>query len=163
MDMRLIQEALAGVLTNVMLGILSLAGAYAVSCVHAGAEKLKAQTASIKDEEGRKLFEQALADVAGLADLSVKAMEQTTAGAVRELVKKGIKDRNELVALGDQVFREVKAAVGPRTCQVITDNLGDFDCYLKKCIEKSVLQVKRGGFSPLLSDGGTFDSGAVPR
>lgn len=161
MDMGLIQEAVTGILTNVMLGILSLAGAYAVSYIRMGAEKLKMQTAGMRDEEGRKLFEQALEDVAGLADLSVKAMEQTTAGAVRELVKKGIKDRKELVALGDQVFREVKAAVGPRTCQVITDNLGDFDSYLKKCIEKAVLQVKQSGSSPPLSDGGTFDGSTL--
>ena len=49
----------------------------------------------------------ALKDVENLATLSVSAMEQTTAKALREAVKGGKASREELVALGKQVFDEM--------------------------------------------------------
>ena len=65
-----------------------------------------------------------------LATVSVGAMEQTTAKALRDAVKNGTASREELLALGKQVFDEVKAAIAPEAQQVITDNLGSFDKYL---------------------------------
>ena len=70
-------------------------------------------------------------------------MEQTTAKALREAVKNGTASREELLALGKQVFDEVKAAVGPEAQKVITENLGSFDKYLTNCIEEAVLRVKQ--------------------
>lgn len=70
-------------------------------------------------------------------------MEQTTARALRDLVKSGKADREELLALGKTVFDEVKSSVGPEAQRVITKNLGDFDAYLMKCIEDAVLRVKQ--------------------
>ena len=50
--------------------------------------------------------------------------------------------REELLALGKQVFDEVKAAIAPEAQQVITDNLGSFDKYLTAVIEDAVLHIK---------------------
>lgn len=108
----------------------------------AGAAKLKEQTAQIKDEAGRKVLEDALDDVVNLATVSVGAMEQTTAKALRDAVKNGTASREELLALGKQVFDEVKAAIAPEAQQVITDNLGSFDKYLTAVIEDAVLHIK---------------------
>ena len=82
-------------------------------------------------------------DVENLATLSVSAMEQTTAKALREAVKGGKASRDELVALGKQVFDEVKASIAPEAQRVITKNLGSFDEYLTKCIESAVLEIKQ--------------------
>ena len=90
---------------------IALAGAYAVYYIRLGAAKLKEQTAQIKDEAGRKVLEDALDDVVNLATVSVGAMEQTTAKALRDAVKSGKASREELLALGKQVFDEVKAAL----------------------------------------------------
>lgn len=92
MDMGLIRETATGILTNVMLGILSLAGTYAIYYIRLGASKLQAQTAQIADEKARQLLDNAVQDVTGLVTLSVGAMEQTTAKALREAVKAGTKD-----------------------------------------------------------------------
>ena len=108
-----------------------------------GAAKLKEQTAQIKDEAGRKVLEDALDDVVNLATVSVGAMEQTTAKALRDAVKSGKAKPEELAALGKQVFDEVKAAISPQAQQVITDNLGSFDKYLTAVIEDAVLKVKQ--------------------
>ena len=133
MNMEIIQNAATEVLVNLALGVITLAGA----------SKLKAQTAQITDTVSRKLLEDAVADVASLATLSVNAMEQTTARALRDAVKSGTKDREELLALSTQVFDEVKAAIAPEAQEVISANLGSFDTYLTKCIEDAVLKVKQ--------------------
>lgn len=143
MDMNIIQSAATEVLVNLALAVISLAGAYAVYYIRLGASKLKAQTAQIEDESARKVLDNALADVENLATKSVGAMEQTTAKALRDAVKNGAANREDLLALGKQVFNEVKAAIAPEAQKVITDNLGSFDDYLTKCIEDAVLKVKQ--------------------
>ena len=140
MSMEIIQSAATELLVNVALAVLALAGAYAVYYIRLGTSKLKAQTAQIEDASTRKVLDDALEDVANLATLSVGAMEQTTAKALREAVKGGKASREELVALGKQVFDEVKASIAP---EVITKNLGSFDEYLTKCIEAAVLEIKQ--------------------
>ena len=136
MNMELITSAASDALVNVVLAIIALAGAYGVYYIRLGAAKLKEQTAQIKDEAGRKVLEDALDDVVNLATVSVGAMEQTTAKAL------GTASREELLALGKQVFDEVKAAIAPEAQQVITDNLGSFDKYLTAVIEDAVLHIK---------------------
>lgn len=143
MDMNIIQSAATEVLVNLALAVISLAGAYAVYYIRLGASKLKAETAQIEDESARKVLDNALADVENLATKSVGAMEQTTAKALRDAVKSGAANREDLLALGKQVFNEVKAAIAPEAQKVITDNLGSFDDYLTKCIEDAVLKVKQ--------------------
>lgn len=89
MDMDLIINAASDALLNVVLAVIALAGAYGVYFIRLGAAKLKEQTAQIKDEAGRKVLEDALDDVVNLATVSVGAMEQTTAKALRDAVKNG--------------------------------------------------------------------------
>ena len=136
MNMELIQSAASDALVNVVLAVIALAGAYAVYYIRLGAAKLKEQA-------GRKVLEDALDDVVNLATVSVGAMEQTTAKALRDAVKSGKASREELLALGKQVFDEVKAAISPQAQKVITDNLGSFDKYLTAVIEDAVLKVKQ--------------------
>ena len=73
-------------------------------------------------------------------------------------MKTGKADREELLALGRQVFDEVKAAIAPKAQQVITDNLGSFDAYRSKCIEDAVLRVKQS--DPCLTLPGELLEGA---
>lgn len=143
MSMEIIQSAASSALLNVTLAVIALVAAVAVYYIKLAASKVKAQTTQIKDQEGRKLLENALDDVVNLATLSVGAMEQTTAKTLREAVRSGTADREELVALSKQVFSEVKAAIAPEAQRVITENLGGFDAYLTKCIEDAVLKIKQ--------------------
>lgn len=161
MDMNIIQSAATEALVNLALAVISLAGAYAVYYIRLGASKLKAQTAQIEDESARKVLDNALADVENLATKSVGAMEQTTAKALRDAVKSGAANREDLLALGKQVFNEVKAAIAPEAQKVITDNLGRFDDYLTKCIEDAVLKVKQSDPFITLPEGVLLEGDAV--
>ena len=144
MDMNVITSAASNALANIVLAVIALAGAYAVYYIRLAGAQVKAQTKQIEDKTARELLENALDDVVNLATISVNAMEQTTAQAVRDKVKEGKISREELLELGRDVFKEVKDAIAPEAQKVITDNLGSFDAYLTKCIEDAVLKVKRG-------------------
>ena len=157
MNMEIIQGAATEMLVNVVLAVIALAGAYAVYYIRLGASNLKAQTAQMEDEEARRELDDAITDVTHLATLTVNAMEQTTAKALREAVKSGAASREELLALGKQVFDEVKSATAPEAQEVITRNLGSFDKYLTKCIENAVLKVKKDT-PALLVEGVTLES-----
>lgn len=141
--MEIIQSTAIEVLTNLALGVITLLGAYGVYFIHKAAARVQAQTAQIKDEAGRKVLTDALADVENLATVTVGSIEQTTASALRTAVKDGKADRAELLALGKKAFDEVKAAIAPEAQKVITDNLGSFDTYLSKLIEDAVRRVKQ--------------------
>lgn len=162
MNMEIIQSVVSETLVNLMLAVITLAGTYAIYYIRLGASKLQAQTAQIADEKARQLLNNAVLDVANLVTLSVGAMEQTTAKALREAVKAGTKDRAELVALGRDVFNDVKKQIGPEAQRVITKNLGSFDSYLKKCIENEVLKVKQAN-PILLPESIVFDDSAQPQ
>ena len=144
MDMEIITSAASTALANIVLAVIALAGAYAVHQIRLAGAQVKAQTKQIEDKTARELLENALDDVVNLATVSVNAMEQTTAQAVRDKVKEGKVDREELLELGRKVFQEVKDAIAPEAQRVITKSLGSFDAYLTKCIEDAVLKVKRG-------------------
>lgn len=143
MEMGTVPGALGTLLLNLALGVLSLAGAAAVSYLRLAAEKLRAQTAGLKDEEARKVLDTALDDVQRLTELSVGAVEQTTAKALREAVKGGKADRKALLELSEQVFHEVKEKIAPEAQTVITRSLGSFDYYLSACIEDAVRRIKQ--------------------
>ena len=141
--MEIIQTALTETRLRILLGIITLAGAYATYYLHLNASKLKVQTAQIKDDQSRKLLENALADVTNLATTLVGAMEQTTAKELREAVKAGKASPDELKALSAKIFNEVKSEIAPETQRVIQDNLGSFDTYVDAVIEDAVRKVKQ--------------------
>ncbi len=66
-----------------------------------------------------------------------------------------------MLALGKQVFDEVKAAIAPEAQKVITDNLGSFDDYLTKCIEDAVLKVKQSDPFITLPEGVLLEGNTV--
>lgn len=158
MNMEVIQSAASEALINITLAVIALVGAVVMYYIRLAASKVKAQLAQIQDEKGRKLLENALIDVTSLATLSVGAMEQTTAKALREAVRNGTASREELVALSKQVFDEVKGAIAPEAQRVITANLGSFDTYLTKCIEDAVLKVKQSDPIITVPDSVTLDA-----
>ena len=152
METGTIQNAANTLLTDAMLAVVSLAGAYGIYFIRLCATKVKSQTAQLRNERTRWALDTALDDVRQLAELSVGAMEQTTAKKLRENVKNGTADREALLALSKTVFNEVKSAITPEAQAVITRTLGSFNDYLTKCIEDAVLKVKQNDPFAMLSE-----------
>lgn len=152
MDMQIIMNAVRTLLTNVVIAIIGLMGAYVLYYINLVAAKVKEQTGQIEDDRARKVLENAMDDVVNLATVSVNAMEQTSARELRRAIKEGTADREELCALGKLVFDEVKLAIAPAAQEVITKNLGSFDDYLSAVIEDAVLKVKMSDADYIISE-----------
>lgn len=140
--MEAIQSMASEVLVNLAVAALGLLAAYAMYYIKQATGKLRAQTAQIQDTETRKVLDNALADTENLATVTVAAIEQTAAKQLREAVRDGRTNRDELVKLGTQAFEEIKAKVAPEAQAAITRNLGSFDEYLRQLIEMKVLELK---------------------
>lgn len=162
MDMSIITNTLSGALSDVLCLAILVGSAYAIYYLRLAAAKVKAMTAQIKDVSAREVLTNALDDVVNLATTAVEAMEQTTAKALREAVKAGTADREQLLALGKQVFDEVKGKIGPQAQEVITENLGSFDDYLKNVIEAAVLHLKQNDPYTVAEEVTLECPGAVP-
>ena len=137
-----IQTAAGQVLVSLALGVISLVGAFGLYYIRKGGVWLDEKTKQLKDEKLRQQLDDALDDVENLARVTVGAIEQTTAKALREAVKDGKTDREELLTLSTKAFEEIKGKVGPEAQKVITQNLGSFDEYLSNLIEVTVLELK---------------------
>lgn len=105
-------------------------------------KRIQVETVKITDEGQRKLLENAIDDAFNLANQTVAAIEQQAASAIREAVKDGKVDRNELLKLSDQALTEIKAKLSPEAQRLISENFADLDAYLKNEIEAAVLQIK---------------------
>lgn len=137
-----IQTAASHVLVSLALGAISLLGAFGLFYIRKGSLWLDEKTKQLKDEKLRKQLDDALDDVENLARVTVGAIEQTTAKAIREAVKDGKTNREELTSLSKIAFSEIKSKVGSEAQKVITENLGSFDEYLSNLIEVKVLELK---------------------
>ena len=129
-------------LVNLLVGVLSVLAALAICGVQKGIVYLKQQTAQLKDDGLRATLDSAFEDVGRLAEVTVGSIEQTTAGVLRDAVKLGNANREDLVALSKKAFDEIKAAVTPEAQEIITRQLGSFDDYLEKLIEDTVRKIK---------------------
>ena len=105
-------------------------------------KKILLEVSKIEDEKQRELLENAIDDAFNLANQTVAAIEQQAASAIREAVKDGKIEREELLKLSDQALNEIKAKLSPEAQRLISENFNDLDTYLKNEIEAAVLQIK---------------------
>lgn len=136
------QEIISNVAVDVSLAVLSLLMAYATAAVRKVATKVKLETQQIQKADERNMLLDAIDDVEQLAEKTVKHIEQTTAKALRQSVKDGLKDQSELAALSLKAFEEIANALRPECKELIANNFGSFETYLKKTIESQVLALK---------------------
>ena len=130
------------VLVNLAIAVITLLGGYAVLFIQKAIAKVNAQMIQIKDDAARKLLTNAFDDLNSLVTVTVGAIEQTTASALRQSIKDGVVDKNELLALGKLAFDNIKSKVSAETKCLITENLGNFDEYLTDLIENKVREIK---------------------
>jgi len=123
---------------TVLLALLSLGAAYALSYIRRAKEALNQRI----DHE---LANQALERVAYLAEVAVLAAESTTAAALRQAVAEGRASRDELVALGREVVDQVLAQLGTETRKVLSETVGDIRRYVEQLIEAVLERYKAQG------------------
>lgn len=130
---------------KIILGCCSIAICTAIYVVLKGRKLLKAKIEEIKankelviNERNKKAADMVIAVIDDITKGVVYKLEQTTAKALRENVKVGLEDRQKLVALADEAYKEVLEIV----LKALAAFVGDTESYIRNLVEKNVLELK---------------------
>ena len=137
-----LQEFFTQIILDVVLALVALALAYGLSAIKSSIAKAKVEALKITNEKERQLLIDALDDIDILTTKTVSRIEQTTAKSLRELVKDGKIERNELIGLSQDAFNEISKSLRPECKTLVEKHFGDFSKYLTNSIEEKVLELK---------------------
>lgn len=140
-------EMIMDTMANIVMLLLSIAMVVAMNYLKTVKAKALQQTEKIANDEQRQLLNDAIYSLDNLAYKTVGAIEQKSAKALREAVKDGKADFKELEALGRLAVREVREQIKPEFIEEIEKNFGNFNGYLAKTIESTLLNIKNRGKS----------------
>lgn len=129
---------LGDVLGTVLLALLSLGTAYALSYIAQARDSLQQRTKS-------QLVDQAIARAAYLAEVAVLAAEGAAAAGIREAVAQGRASRDDLIAIGRRVADEVLERLGQEGRQVLEEAVGDVRRFVEDLIEAKLEELKAKG------------------
>ena len=137
------KESLNLLMETLATGIISIAAAYAAYYIRQATAKVKAEISAKADERQQVLFNTAVERVNSLAEMTVTAIEQTTAGALRQAVKNGETDRQLLLDLGYDAVLQIKEQLADEYKTVLIAQCGDIDTYISNAVEAKVYELKQ--------------------
>lgn len=135
----MIQDFIMNIL---MYAILPLMSAFIIYLCAKATTFLKTQTKKINDETQRELINKAIDRVNDLAVKTVANIEQTTAKELREAVKDGKVDKEELIKLSQQATSEIYSQLTKDSKDALQSELNDVEEYIRKTVEKTLLDLK---------------------
>lgn len=137
-----LQEMINVLIQTVVAGLFSLALAGITYCFTMLANKIKAQTELIKNEEIRKISENALLQLDSLIYKSVASIELSIGAQLKQDLADGKIDRNEVLALKDIAKNEVLAGLKPDFIDACSNVVGDVEKYISAMIEVKLQEIK---------------------
>lgn len=75
----------------------------------------------------------------------VGKLEQVAGEELREKVKQGLADKEELLALADEAYEEIKSSISPELIEALKSGVSDVESYIRNEIERQVGIVKKTG------------------
>ncbi len=138
-------EIVSKVIVNIVIALLGLAASYSILLINKAKQKIDVETEQIKDDKQRALARDALEQVNILAAKTVISIEQTTAKALREAVKDGTTNREELLGLADQAHLEILQELKPKYREVLEKEINDINKYISDTVEEKVFELKNFG------------------
>lgn len=136
------QEALKTALTNIGIALIGLVSAYLVVFIHRAAERIKAETSTVKNEDQRKLINDAIDRINDLATKGVAQTEQTLAAQLRQAVKDGKATPEDLKALGDALKKDVYDQLSEDVKKALAGQITDIEKYVSDTVESALLDLK---------------------
>lgn len=136
-------EMLQEIMVSVAMLVLSLVLVMGLKFWKTFKDKAYLETRKIRDDEQRKLAQDAVVSADNLVYKTVAAIEQTAAKELRALVKAGKAPRSDLEKMGKRAISEVKSLLKHEYSAAIEKNFGNLNDYLAKSVEAAVLMLKR--------------------
>lgn len=146
----MLKGAALEIISTVVLAALSLLAAYAIAYIRRAQAALEAR---IRTE----IADRMIARAAALAESTVLGLESTVAKRLREAVKAGRADRDQLAALGRQAVEDVLTHLGAEGQKVLEEAVGDVRDFVTDLVEAQVERLKQlpFGSSPSASGAST--------
>jgi hypothetical protein len=129
-------------LQMVLIALIGLLCTYATVFINRLAVKAKVEAEVIEHADTRKMISDAIGRLKDLTLIVVGKIEETTAKKLREAVKDGKVDRQELVKLSHEAYKEIMATIDPITITLIETQIKDVETYIMGLIENAVRDVK---------------------
>lgn len=134
---------------KIILGCCSIAICGAIYIVlkirklmEAKLKELEENKELISTERTQKAVETVSAVINDIARDVVYKLEQTTAKELRDKVKAGLEDREKLIALADEAYKEVMEIAAKNVIKALEGFVDDTEGYIKNIVEKNVLELK---------------------
>lgn len=141
-EMDQIQGAIVQMLVTVILGLITLVGAYATAYLKKASDKIKLEIMTMEDVNQVMHIRNALDRLETVAEKTVNKIEQTTAKHIREAIVDGKIDRKELESLAYKAYEEIISTMEPEYVRIIQETLGDAKTYILNTIEEKVERLK---------------------
>lgn len=132
------QEIIGVIVVNIINAVIVLGGAYAVYFINR-------LCAYVKTKIDSEAVDKALNALYRTTSVTVSALEQTVAKALREDVKYSGASKDELKALAEKAYEEITAVLENEYLRILQEETGDLEKYIKNLIEQNVLEIKRKG------------------
>lgn len=132
---------------TILTALIALVAAYALRGINALTAKIRIESAGLEDGQVRGFIDEALARLDDLAAKTVTQLEQTTAKALREAVKAGTANADDLKALGRRAVQEIIRNLSPDYRDAIGETVGDLEGYVTNMVETKVFELKNGVLS----------------
>ena len=139
-----LQEMVNTLIQTVVTGLFSLLLAGITYCFAMLANKIKAQTVLIKNEDIRSISENALKQLDELIYKSVLSVEVTVGTKLKQDLADGKIDKSEILALKDVVKEEVLAGLKPEFISACSNVVGSVEQYISMQIENALSEIKNG-------------------
>ncbi len=125
-----------------LLSLLAIVSAQIMLWLQKYKAKIKQETAKLQDERKRLAFAAATDYLDGLVSRTVASLEQTVAKGLREAVKDGRTNREELLALSKRAYNMVVENLTEDTYTSLRQNIPELCNYIENMIEEKILLLK---------------------
>ena len=139
-------EQLQATILNALVGILgtiiTIAGGYAIVYIKKGFEYLTTKTSVIKDENARKVVDNALNSLDNLLTTNITYAESVLKPNILSSISDGKVTSEELESLATIVKDNVLKQLGTDTTVVLNNSIGDLDGYISARLEAVLSNLK---------------------
>ena len=136
------REVMIDVLTIALVPVLAYFVTLGAKLLRAKIEEMKEKAIKEGNAKLAAAFELAQNAVSVVAETTVGKIEQVKARDIREMVKDGSVDRQELCKLADGAYQEIINTLKPDIIETLQLVLSDPSSYIRNEIENKVLEVK---------------------
>ena len=135
-------EILKQTLMTVLIGVVSLLGAYAIYYLNKLKVKLEAEAQNINDENVRKLAENAIKRISEIVTTVVGSIQQELVDDIKLGIEQGTHTREELLELKDMAIQNIMNQITPEIAEAATTQIQDINQYIADLVSAAVLALR---------------------